>query len=86
MIIYVVCRHRWKRGPHAAAASRTHVYKPNGADTLHNGSQENLSAVDLGTTNTNSFVLLPTAGSCSSTDRHNCVNDFGSFGKADKVC
>ena len=91
-IIYVVCRHRWQSAARATAASR-HVYKPDSGEALGNGSLENLSTTDFSTATvnttdnckspTNGFALLPTSG--GSSDRHNC-HDFGSFGKADKVC
>jgi len=89
-IIYVVCRYRRHN---TAPASARHVYKPNNGDALGNGSEENLSTVDLSTattnlsvnnkSHTNSFTLLTTSG--GSADRRNC-SEFGSFGKADKVC
>ena len=92
-IIYVVCRHRRQSNARAAANNR-YVYKPSNGDALGNGSEENLSTADLSTPTVNladnstslngSFTLRNTTSGCSA-DRRNCT-EFGSFGKADKVC
>jgi len=91
-IVFVVCRYRRQNTARAAACSR-HVYKPSNGDALGNGSQENLSSADLSTATVNLSVnskspnnsfALRTTSACSA-DGRNC-GDFGSFGKADKVC